>query len=113
MRETDTEERRMVRYCNRCGKDNQDEAAYCRNCGAPMVPEPRRRAREWDRDSASIGGTIAGVVFGMLLIFVGVTLYEGWSWNWTMVIAAFFLLLGALLVVGAFWIRRRPRISIS
>jgi hypothetical protein len=102
----------MVRYCNRCGKDNLDDAAYCINCGAPLtVTSGRRARRERRRDEEWFivprGGSIAGIVFGLFLIFIGVALYAGWSFSWTLVGAAFLLLLGVLVVIAALYMRRR------
>jgi len=54
-----------------------------------------------------MGGSIAGIVFGIFLIFAGMTLYAGWVWNWSLVGATFLLLLGALIVVAALYFRRR------
>jgi len=102
----------MVRFCNRCGKENLDDATFCTSCGAPLDSSHERRyRRERRRDEeyfiAPMGGSIVGIVFGIFLIFVGMTLYAGWVWNWSLIGAAFLLLLGVLIVIAALYFRRR------
>jgi hypothetical protein len=102
----------MVRFCSRCGKENLDDAAFCTSCGAPMASSHERHfRRERRRDAeyfiAPRGGGIVGIVFGIFLIFAGMSLYAGWVWNWTVVGAGFLLLLGVLIVIAALYFRRR------
>ncbi len=105
----------MVRYCNRCGKDNLDDAQYCSNCGAPLQSVSDRHARRGMKraDGLSVSGSIAGIVFGLFLIFVGFTFYQGWVWNWALVFAVFILLLGILIIVAALFMRRRVPLGAS
>ena len=102
----------MARFCTKCGKENLDYAAFCTSCGASMAASHERRfRREWRRDQeyfiAPMGGSIAGIVFGIFLIFAGMTLYAGWVCNWSLVGAIFLLLLGVLIVIAALYFRRR------
>lgn len=102
----------MARFCTKCGKENLDDAAFCTGCGSPMAPGYESHARSERRRERvyvvePMGGGIAGIVFGIFLIFVGMTLYAGWVWNWTLVGASFLLLLGTLIVIAALFFRRR------
>jgi len=37
----------MPRYCTKCGRQNDDQAAYCVACGTPLLQEPAA-SRVWD-----------------------------------------------------------------
>lgn len=110
----------MARYCGRCGKENADDAIYCKNCGASIAvtaepysaPKKRKEDECFGTEDEKCfgvpnGGVIVGIVFGLFLILAGVALFSGWTWNWNWVAAAFLLLIGVLIVVGAFYRRRR------
>ncbi len=102
----------MASFCTKCGKENLDDALFCTSCGSSMVSshEPhmhRGSRRDEEFFIAPMGGSIAGIVFGIFLIFVGMTLFSGWAWNWTLVGASFLLLLGSLIVVATLYFRRR------
>jgi len=102
----------MALFCTKCGKENLDDALFCTGCGSSIASSHETHAhseRHMDREYfiAPMGGSIAGIVFGIFLIFVGMTLFAGWVWNWTLVGASFLLLLGSLIVVAALYFRRR------
>jgi uncharacterized membrane protein YvbJ len=102
----------MARFCTRCGKENLDDAAFCTGCGSPIAMSKNSQPRHERRMGseyfmAPMGGSIAGIVFGVFLIFLGMTLYAGWVWNWSLVGASFLLLLGSLIIIAALYFRRR------
>jgi uncharacterized membrane protein YvbJ len=102
----------MARYCTKCGKENLDDATFCTSCGTSMASSHERhfrheRYRNEEYFMAPRGGSIVGIVFGIFLIFVGMTLYAGWVWNWSLVGAGFLLLLGTLIIIAALYFRRR------
>lgn len=110
----------MARYCSKCGKENLDDAVYCMNCGTPLVataepyagPKKRREDECFGTQEERCfgipnGAAIAGIIFGVLLIFAGIALFFGWSWNWNWLGAAILLLIGVLIVIGALYRRRR------
>lgn len=49
-------------YCSECGKDNRDEARFCRNCGTPidLITSPQIPLPV-DQDSPSAGELLTGV----------------------------------------------------
>lgn len=75
-------------YCTKCGTKNEDDAEYCVKCGAPLYA-PERVAREHEehtcfgRRERSVeeecfglpyGGAIVGLIFGAIIILVGVAI---------------------------------------
>ena len=53
-----------MKYCSQCGRENQDEARYCRHCGALFAPP--EAAAEPPRTS---GMAIASLVLGIVWIY--------------------------------------------
>ncbi|MCW4050076.1 MAG: zinc ribbon domain-containing protein [Candidatus Bathyarchaeota archaeon] len=66
----------MVRYCTKCGKENNDQAEYCRHCGEMMPPQVKYRK---PRDSTLSIVRIGAVLFGGLLLLVAFGLVMGGS----------------------------------
>jgi uncharacterized membrane protein YvbJ len=110
----------MARYCSKCGKENADDAMFCKNCGAAITAtaEPYAGPKKQRNDDCfgtegercfgvPNGGIIVGIVFGILLILAGVALFYGWAWNWNWVGAAILVLIGALIILGAYYRSRR------
>ncbi len=122
-------EHRMV-YCVKCGAKNPDDAKVCSQCGAPLYSvgegeqhrgerecfgtrrreEPHRRVEE-ECFGIPRGGAIAGIVFGLIIILFGVSLFlqalypslPPIPW-WSFIIIIF----GILMVIGALYgLRRR------
>ncbi len=64
-------------YCTKCGAKNEEDAAVCVKCGAPLhkVPTPpwRRERKRAEEECFGLphGGAIAGLVIGLIIIFVG------------------------------------------
>ena len=69
-----------ILYCPRCGAENEGEARFCSRCGVPLkgdvsVPVSRRR-RDYECFGAQ-GGTIPGLVIGVIIILVGFAMVFG------------------------------------
>jgi uncharacterized membrane protein YvbJ len=106
-------------YCHECGTKNDDDAEYCSKCGAALKDRDdrderyrrRRERRHRHRDDSfglPNGGIIVGLLFGVLLIMVGVSTFYGvslWRYLWPIII----VILGILIVAGAIsnYARRR------
>jgi hypothetical protein len=107
-------------YCSKCGTQNPDDAKVCSNCGAPIYTVGQKypgseqehyRKVEGECFGLPNGGMIAGVIFGLIIIFLGVGLYlqasgvVGNFWNlfWPFILVIF----GILILLGALYRRRR------
>ncbi len=95
-------------YCHECGTENDDNSEYCSKCGAALKDRDERHRRRHDRrhrhrdDSLGLpnGGIIVGLLFGVLLIMIGVSTFYGvslWRYLWPIII----VILGILIVAGA------------
>lgn len=105
-------------YCTKCGFKNEAETEVCTKCGASLqVSSPgRRRPKDGCFGSRSrgenecfglpYGGSIAGLIFGVIIIIVGLAIYFGediWQYIWPFLIVVF----GLLIVAGALYGMRR------
>jgi len=107
-------------HCTKCGRQNEDSAKFCVNCGYELSPEkpkereedqcfgPRSREKE-ECFGLPYGGVIAGVVFGLFIVIIGfATLFE-------MDVGRFIgplvvVIIGILIIAGAIYgLSRRPR----
>ena len=93
-------------YCTKCGANNADEAEFCAKCGASLKLEekPSKRYRKERREDECFGlpqgGTIAGLVFGIIVILIGVSWFTGWDINiWPFIV----IIVGILVIVGAIY----------
>ena len=120
-------------YCVKCGAKNPDDAKVCSQCGAPLYSvgegeKPRRMKKEdecfgtrrgeepfrrVEDECFGIprGGAIVGIVFGLIIILVGISLFlqaiyptmPPIPW-WSFII----ILFGILMIAGALYgLRRR------
>jgi uncharacterized membrane protein YvbJ len=117
-------------YCVKCGTQNPDDAKVCSQCGAPLHLTgegeqyrrvesecfgPRRRREPYRRVEDECfgiprGGAIAGIVFGLIIILVGVSLFLQTLYPdmppipwWAFIVIIF----GALMIAGAIYSMRR------
>ena len=68
-------------YCQECGTNNDDTADQCSNCGAPLRSRritPRRAGRD-ECFGLPQGGTIFGIIIGIVIILVGIQELMGWK----------------------------------
>jgi len=68
-------------YCQKCGTKNEDDAEFCKKCGAVLDVSKKEREKEWDRrcEDECTGGKggrgwaifwgVIIVLFGLLIIF--------------------------------------------
>jgi uncharacterized membrane protein YvbJ len=104
-------------YCSKCGTKNSDDARICTNCGAPLYTvgerypgSEREHYRRVESECFGLpnGGAIAALVFGVIIILVGLTLFLQANYDirvdfWPLIIIIF----GALILAGALYRRRR------
>ena len=69
-------------FCPTCGSENDDEAAFCAKCGAPLDGSTGSRENYYERRvTSALSGTsssaIPGLVIGAVVIFIGITLSLG------------------------------------
>ena len=111
-------------FCTYCGTENKDDAKFCVKCGAKLdvtaekslekrieegAEEFGKRAEEWGKDfekhvetecfGLPHGGTIFGLIIGIIIILVGATSLAGIDLEfWPLIIIVFGLLVygGAL-----------------
>ena len=108
-------------YCTKCGTRNEDNVKVCKECGA-ILQEPRpiekrrskdecfgpRERRQMEDECFGLphGGAIAGIIFGIIIIFIGLAIFtelEIWSYLWPFII----VIVGILIIAGAFYGMRR------
>jgi len=92
-------------YCTKCGTKNEEDAAVCIKCGAPLVTQPpwRRARRRTEEECFGLphGGAIVGLVIGIIIIIAGISwLAEIEIGNWWALIVVVF---GVLIVAGALY----------
>ncbi len=108
-------------YCTKCGAKNEDDVDVCAKCGAPLKEFSRERRRRPRNDcfgrrerhmedecfGLPHGGAIMGVIFGALLVILGLAITLGIN-VWDYLGALFLIIIGILVVAGALYgIRRR------
>ena len=112
-------------YCSKCGTKNEESAEHCVNCGAKLrlskekdwekrleegAEEFGRRAEAWGESFGKRaedecfglphGGSIFGLVFGIIIIIVGILWITGITFNiWPF----FIVIVGILILAGALY----------
>jgi hypothetical protein len=97
-------------YCTKCGTKNDDDATVCVKCKEPLVghtPVRReRRRKESECFGLPHGGSIAGLVIGLIIILWGITSVIDIEFPlWAFIIIIF----GSLMVAGALYSMTRKR----
>lgn len=69
-------------FCPKCGAENDDEAVFCAKCGAPLDDTTESRENYYERRVTSplsgiSSSAIPGLVFGAIIVFIGITLSLG------------------------------------
>jgi uncharacterized membrane protein YvbJ len=104
-------------YCSKCGTQNPDTSTVCSNCGAPLYTvgqrypgSDREHYRKMENECFGLpnGGMIVGIVFGFIIILVGLGLFLQTAYNISIDIWPFILIIfGVLIVAAALYSRRR------
>jgi uncharacterized membrane protein YvbJ len=99
-------------YCTKCGTKNEEDAVICVNCKKPLVGSQtfrqERRRKENECFGLPHGGSIAGLVIGLIIILWGLTNVLGIDFGnylWALVVVIF----GTLMVAGALYSMSRRR----
>ena len=103
--------------CTKCGTKNADDAQFCINCGAAinMTEINRRRGsgcfgsdRRMENECFGIpnGGTIVGLLIGIIIIIYGLGNLFGWRIDFGPLVL---VLIGGLIVIGALYGLARKR----
>lgn len=113
-------------YCSKCGAKNKDDAKICVKCGEGLYPPsvekaierraetcfgPRKRRKPYEEECFGLprGGTIVGIVIGLIIIFAGISwilssYYDVSIEIWPIAVIIF----GMLILAGALYgLRRR------
>lgn len=113
-------ERIQLAYCTKCGTKNEDDATICSNCKAPLREVTPKRPRsqggcfgsgegrpsEDECFGLPYGGAIAGIIFGLIIVIIGLVIISGlqiWDILWPLMI----VILGVLIISGALYGMRR------
>lgn len=106
-------------FCNKCGKENADDAVYCQKCGVTLEAEEETRVATRDVSSLEAGGkerifsitptvkfVIAGYVLAVIAAFLVVAFFSVFIPTVSSVIAAG-VGLSALLVPAYFHLKKK------
>lgn len=110
-------------YCAKCGTKNEDDATFCKNCGASLTGSRKEYDRQREQrceDECAGGKNNRGwaVFWGVIIILIGlVILFEvvikdmaktyswlswvntvQWNWIFAVVIAVFIIIFGVRLI---------------
>ncbi|HIH62013.1 MAG TPA: zinc ribbon domain-containing protein [Methanobacteriales archaeon] len=97
-------------YCPKCGKKNEEDAEFCSSCGTPLKTTPRRdtcfgRPEERYKDECfglPHGGLIVGVIFGTLLIIIGISAMLKIDIGY-IIGPSIMIIIGILIIIGALY----------
>lgn len=101
--------KKMV-YCPKCGKKNEEDAEFCSGCGAPIQIQkqgdtrfnrPEERYKE-ECFGLPHGGLIVGVIFGTLLIIIGISAILKIDIGY-IIGPSIMIIIGILIIVGAIY----------
>ena len=106
--------------CSKCGTKNEEGARFCVNCGAALFPERERERRgdtcfgrperriEEECFGLPYGGAIVGVIFGIFIIILGLSVAFGVDigrWIGPLIL----ITIGSLIIVGIVYGLRRSQ----
>lgn len=103
--------KRTMVYCTKCGAKNEDDAVVCVKCGADLGtgkrPSRRYPRKRWEEECFGLpyGGTIVGIVIGILIVLWGVfwVISDYYQIPTPSIGAIAMVLFGILIVVGALY----------
>jgi len=63
-------------YCQKCGTKNEDDAGYCKKCGASLDVSKKEQEQEWNRRcedecAGGKGGRGWAIFWGVIIVLVG------------------------------------------
>jgi len=89
-------------YCKECGTNNDDTAVTCSNCGKSLSSQIRstRRAGRNECFGLPQGGTIVGIIIGIIIILAGIQSLMGWNLDFG---PYMIILVGILIAAGAYY----------
>jgi uncharacterized membrane protein YvbJ len=93
-------------YCTRCGTLNTDDATVCVKCGAPLqgAGEPYTRHWRWEDQYARRGrrgGGLFALAIGLIIIFIGLTLFVEAIYNVNIPLGSILLILFGVFIIAA------------
>jgi uncharacterized membrane protein YvbJ len=89
-------------YCQECGTNNDDTANICSNCGVSLRSRriiPRRAGRD-ECFGLPQGGSIFGIIIGILIILAGIQALMGWNFDMGPFVI---IIVGILIAAGALY----------
>ena len=97
-------------YCPKCGKKNEEDAEFCSSCGTLLKTTPRRdtcfsQPEERYKDECfglPHGGLIVGVIFGTLLIIIGISAILKIDIGY-IIGPSIMIIIGILIIIGALY----------
>ncbi|MHA2163946.1 MAG: zinc-ribbon domain-containing protein [Candidatus Thorarchaeota archaeon] len=107
-------------YCKECGTNNDDTAVTCSNCGVSLHSRTSasrragrdecfgssRRAGQDECFGLPQGGTIVGIIIGIIIILTGIQSLMGWNLDFG---PYMIILVGILIVAGALYQMNRSK----
>lgn len=109
-------------YCTKCGTKNEDDATVCAKCGASLETTRSERRRRSDGEcfgrserrpmedecfGLPYGGSIVGIIFGIIVVFIGLAIVAGFTNIWSLLWPLLLVIVGILIIAGAFYGMRR------
>jgi len=105
--------------CTKCGTENVEGAKFCVNCGSSLYPKERREKEEEtcfgperhvEEECFGLprGGAIAGIIFGVFIVILGLAMLLGHD-IWQLIGPSAAVIVGILIIAGvAYRLRRKP-----
>jgi hypothetical protein len=88
-------------YCVKCGAKNSDDAVMCARCSTSLTSgTDAHHRREEGCFGLPGGGAVPGIIFGLLIMLIGLSWFLGfnfWDLFWPLALIA----LGLLILAGS------------